>query len=869
VSNQANTPPKLATWFLYRFLRHDLAEDVSGDLTERFYTYSENRSLFRAKLDYWYQVLAYLRPFAVRKLSYANQNYIPMIQSYFIISIRSMRKNKLHAVINIAGLSVGMAIAMIIGLWIKDEVSYEKHFNKYEKIGQVLQHLTNNGEIGTWWSVPLPLAEELRKNYGDNFHHVVLTTGTEDHVLSYEDKNLTQTGMFAERDFCELFTLQMIRGSWKALNDPSGLIISETLAKTYFADTDPMGKVMTLNKNMTVHVAGVYKDIPDRSELNDVHFVAPWELFYNQTPWVKNMYNPWRPNPFTLYVAIADNHSFEQVSANIKDAKLKNVNAELAKKKPALFVHPMSQWHLYSRFRNGQQAGGLITYVWLFAIIAGFVVLMACINFMNLSTARSEKRAREVGIRKAIGSLRSQLIQQFFSESILTALFSFVLAVLLVQLSLPAFNLLADKRTALPWTDFTLWLCGIAMCFFIGILSGSYPALYLSSITPGKALKGVFKATKFSTWPRKVMVIIQFAVSVVMIIGTAAVFQQIQYAKDRPIGYDTRGLVAVQSGSNELHNHIDAVKDELAGVISDLAEANSTTTQSWSSISAFDWSGKDPDLSVDFANTSVSHAYGKTIDWEITKGRDFNKEFLSDSVGLIINETAADFMGLKEPVGETVYWYKAPFQIIGVVKDMVVTSPFEPVRPTFYFINPDAGSYMLFRIRRGQPAHEALTQIERVCKKYNPGNPFNFGFSDDAYAQKFGDEERVGKLAGVFTSLAIFISCLGIFGLSSFVAEQRTKEIGIRKVHGASVFQLWKMVSIDFVVLVLVSCFIALPIAYHLATQWVNRYRYHVTISWVTLAFAAICIIILTLVAVSWHTLQAAKMNPVKSLKAE
>jgi putative ABC transport system permease protein len=870
VNNRSNTPPKLATKFLHWFLRRDLAEDVSGDLTERFNIYSVDKSLFHAKLDYWYQVLAYLRPFAIRKLSHANQNYIPMLQSYFITSVRAMKKNKLHAAINILGLSIGMAVAMIIGLWIKDEITYEKHFDKYERIGRVLQHVTNNGEVGTWWSVPMPLSEELRKNYGGNFSHVVLCTSADDNVISYQDKNLTQTGIFAEPDFAELFSLQMIRGSRKGLSDPSSILISESVAKTYFGDIDPLGKLMSLNKDMTVHVAGVYKNIPANSELSDVHFVAPWQLLYNHTPWLRQMHDPWRPNPFTLYVGIADGHRFDQVSANIRDAKLKNVSPELAKKKPVLFVHPMKQWHLYSRFRNGQQAGGLITYVWLFGIIAAFVSLMACINFMNLSTARSERRAREVGIRKAIGSFRSQLMQQFFSESIVTALFSFVLALMIVQLSLPAFNLLADKQAVLPWTDVTMWLYGIGLCFIIGIISGSYPAVYLSSITPGKALKGGFKATGYSALPRKVMVVVQFAVSVVMIIGTAVVFQQVQYAKDRPIGYDTNGLLAVQSNA-ELHDHIQTIEDELGGrgIIADVAEADAPTTESWSSSSAFSWDGKDPDLSIDFANISVSHLYGKTIGWEVTLGRDFDQELLSDSSAMIINEAAAHYIGFKEPVGQTIRWYGEPYHVVGVIKDIVTNSPFDPVRPAIYTINRDAGNFILFRISPNQPMHDALTQIQKVYKKYNPDDPFNFRFIDDAYARKFGNEERVGKLAGVFTSIAIFISCLGIFGLSSFVAEQRTKELGIRKVHGASVFQLWRMVSRDFVVLVLVSCLIALPVAYYLASEWVNRYSYHVSISWLILVFGALCILIITLLTVSWHTLQAARMNPVRSLRAE
>jgi putative ABC transport system permease protein len=505
------------------------------------------------------------------------------------------------------------------------------------------------------------------------------------------------------------------------------------------------------------------------------------------------------------------------------------------------------------------------------AVIGVFVVLMACMNFMNLSTARSEKRAKEVGIRKAIGSYRSQLIQQFFSESLVTVLLSFVLALLLVQLSLPAFNLVAGKQAQLPWGDVTLWLYAIALCVVIGLLAGSYPALYLSSITARQALKGGFRASKGSAWSRKIMVVVQFTVSVTMIIGTAVVFRQIQHAKNRPIGYETNGLVAVQANSNELHKHIDAVRNELqqARVIIDVAEAGSPTTESWSSTSAIKWDGKDPDLSIDFSNVGVSANYGKTIGWEIAEGRDFNRDILSDSNAFIVNETAASYMGFTTPVGETVYWYDHPIRIVGVIKDIVSNSPFEPVKPTFYFIDSNAGGFALFRIDPDQSAQEALAAIERVYKKYNPEKPFTFRFVDEAYAQKFGNEERMGKLAGIFTSLAIFISCLGIFGLSSFIAEQRTKEIGIRKVHGATVFQVWRMVSTDFVVLVVVACCIAMPVAYLLARQWVARYTYHTHVPWFIPVFAALTILVITLITVSWHTVQAAKTNPVKSLRTE
>jgi ABC-type antimicrobial peptide transport system permease subunit len=871
VHKKQDIPPKLATWLLHRFLRDDLAEDVSGDLEERFSTLQEDRSNLRAQLDYWYQVLAYIRPFAIRKHSQQPPLYRAMYKNYFTTSLRAMKKNKLHAAINIAGLSVGMTVAIIIGLWIKDELSYEKHFANYDRIGRVLQHVTTNGQVDTWWSVPWPLADELRKKYGDNFTHVVLTTDAENAVVAYQDKRLMQSGIFAEPDFGELFTLSMLHGSRDALKDVSSVLISQSLALTYFADSNPVGKIMTINTTMTVHVAGVYRDIPEQSEFNGVHFIAPWQLLYNESGWIKNMYEPWRPNPFSLYVGLAANRDVNAVSAIIKDAKLKNLSAELAKKKPALFIHPMNEWHLYSRFKGGYQVGGLITYVWLFAMIGVFVVLMACMNFMNLSTARSEKRAREVGIRKTIGSYRSQLIQQFFSESVLTVLMSFILALLVVQLSLPAFNLVAGKRAQLPWGDATLWLYAVGFCVLIGLIAGSYPAVYLSSITPLKALKGGFRASKGSAWARKIMVVTQFTVSVTMIIGTAVVFRQIQHAKNRPIGYETDGLIVVQTNSNEFHKHIDAIRNELqqVRVIVDVAEASSPTTESWSSTSVIKWNGKDPDLSIDFSNLGVSANYGKAIGWEIAQGRDFNRDILSDSNAFIVNETAANHMGFAAPVGETVYWYDEPMKVIGVVKDIVSNSPFEPVKPTFYFIERNAGGFALFRIDPDQPVQQALHAIERVYKKYNPEKPFTFRFVDEAYAQKFGNEERIGKLAVIFTSLAIFISCLGIFGLSSFIAEQRTKEIGIRKVHGATVFQVWKMVSADFIMLVIIACCIAMPVAYMLTSEWVSRYSYHISMSWLIPVTAAIAILAITLITVSWHTVQAARMNPVKSLRAE
>lgn len=862
-------PPRLATWFLRKFLRDDLFEDVSGDLDEKFLLTLETRSVFMARLNYCRQVLSYLRPFAIRKVRYTQNNPVPMYKSYLTSSLRNMKKNKLHAFINVAGLSVGLAVAMVIGLWIKDELSWEKHFDNYETAGRVIQNVTNNGNVDTWWSVPWPLAEELRKNYGDNFEHVVLATDNSS-IISHDDKTLSRSGYFAEPDFAHLFSLKMLKGSRNALKDQSSVLISESTAKAFFGDDDPMGKIMVIDKDKTVTVAGIYEDIPPQSEMNNVHFVAPWDLLVAKSPWISTMRDPWRPNAFSLFVGIAKNKTFAQVSETIRDAKLKNVSKELAKKKPVLFVHPMKEWHLYSGFKSGVNVGGRITYVWLFGIIGVFVVIMACINFMNLSTARSEKRSKEVGIRKAIGSMRGQLLQQFFTESVVTTALSFVIAVLLVQLSLPYFNTIADKTTSLPWGNLSLWMIALAFCFLIGLLSGSYPALYLSSIKPGSALKGVFKAGKSGSLPRKIMVVVQFTVSAVLIIGTVVVFKQIEFAKDRPIGYDTNGLVAVQN-SQELHNQIDIIKEQLvnANVITGIGEADAPTTELWSSSSAFDWDGKDPDLSVDFSNTGVSHSYGKTIGWNIIDGRDFNRELASDSSALIINEAAAEYMGLKNPVGQTIRWYQQPLQVIGVVEDIIARSPYDPVRPTIYFLNNGAGNFMLMRINPDMTAKEAITEIETVVKKYSNGDPFSFQFMDDAYNLKFRNEERIGQLAGIFTSLAIFISCLGIFGLSSFTAEQRTKEIGIRKVHGASILQLWRMMSKDFIILVLISVVIAAPVAYKLLSSWLTRYEYRVDVTWTVFLYAGMSTLVITLVTISWHTIHAARANPIKSLRSE
>eukprot|EP01136_Pigoraptor_vietnamica_P024425 Opistho-1_new@77461 len=458
-----------------------------------------------------------------------------MLQNYFKIALRTLLRNKAFSAINIVGLSVGMAVAMLIGLWIFDEISFDKYHQKYDRLAQVMQNQTWNGVTGSQTAMPLPLAPELRAKYSGDFKNVVLSSWTFEHVLSVGDRKFTKTGNFVEPKFPEMFTFKMLKGSQKGLKDPYAILISESVATALFGNTDPMNKVVKVDNKTDVKVTGVYEDLPHNTSLNEVTFVLPWEMYLATENWVKNSQDQWNNNSFQTFAELNPNADFDKVSAKIKLVKFNHDKQDAAK--PTVFLHPMNKWHLYSEFKDGKIAGGRIQFVWLFGIIGVFVLLLACINFMNLSTARSEKRAKEVGVRKAIGSVRSQLITQFLSESLLIVIFAFVLTIVLVLLTLPWFNELSDKKMSILWANPYFWLISISFSLITGLVSGSYPAFYLSSFDPIRVLKGTFRVGRFAAIPRKVLVVVQFTVSVTLIIGTIIVYRQIQHAKDRPIGY--------------------------------------------------------------------------------------------------------------------------------------------------------------------------------------------------------------------------------------------------------------------------------------------------------------------------------------------
>jgi len=793
-----------------------------------------------------------------------------MLKNYLKIAWRNLIKNKASSFINVGGLAVGMTVAMLIGLWIWDELSFDKYHQNYDRVAVVMQHEVFNGNINTGTPIPLPLDAELRKNYGSDFKHLALSSWTNSHILNVDDKKISYKGNFMGSEAPEIFSLRMLQGSRGGLKDPSSILISQSVAKALFGDANPMNKVIRLDNKDGFKVSGVYEDLPQNTTLHDVAFIGPWE-YYIHAPGNERSPTDWGDNSLFMYVQIADHADMAKISAKIKTIKLDKLEREDKKFNPLLFLQPMSKWHLYSEFKNGVNTGGAIQYVWLFGIIGIFVLLLACINFMNLSTARSEKRAKEVGIRKAVGSLRGQLIKQFFCESFLIATLAFAFSLLLLWLAMPWFNDIAGKQMAILWNSPFFWLACIGFTLFTGVIAGLYPALYLSSFNPVKVLKGTFKAGRFAALPRKVLVVTQFTVSVILIIGTIIVFKQIQFAKNRPVGYSRDGLVDIEVTNDDLHKHFDALRTDLlqSGAVAEIAESTSSTTGVNNHRGDVSWKGKDPSMTSFFGNINVSTNYGKTVGWQFTDGRDFSSRSVADSTAIVLNEAAVKYMGLKNPVGEIVRVGKWDMTVIGVVKDMVMESPYEPVKQSIFRIGRGAMDDILIKINPKMSAHDALGKIEAVCKTYSPSVPFSYRFADDEYARKFATEERIGKLASSFAMLAIFISCLGLFGMASFVAEQRIKEIGVRKVLGASVFGLWRLMSRDFVSLIIIALFIATPVAYYFMHGWLQHYTYRAELSWWIFALTGAGAIIITLLTISYQSIRAALANPVKSLRSE
>lgn len=804
-----------------------------------------------------------------------------MFRNYFTIAIRNLQKHRAHSFINIAGLAVGMAMALLIGLWIADEFSFDHYHSNHRRIVQVMirfeitgamrQHVLAAGFTSmTNYTISSALGPALRNGYDDIFEKTGMISDNGSSLLNVGDRAISVEGEWAQYTIPEIFTFHMLAGSAISLKDPSTLLISQSTAAALFGHTDPIGKTIRRNNNSAFVVGGVYEDLPGNSTFHGVGILLPWEN--NEAAWL-NKNTDWSDHSAHLYALLAENVTPGQATARIKDLPAHGSYIYWKKNpevKETLMTYPLDRIHLHGDFNFGVPGGGRIQFVWFFGIIGTFVLLLACINFMNLSTARSEQRAKEVGIRKTIGSLRHHLIAQFLGESILLALLAFFLAIGIASLGLPFFNGIAAKEMHFPADSPAFWAIALGFTLLTGILAGSYPAFYLSAFRPVKVLKGIFRAGRGATLPRRILVTLQFTVSLSLIIGTVVVFRQIQVAKDRPVGYTREGLITVPINTDTLQHQAAALRHELlaTGMVAGVAESSLPTT-SFENGNSMSWEGQtEQQKYLNFRNVNITPEFGPTVGWTVLQGRDLSRDFATDSSSMLINETALKAAGFKNPIGQRVTFYGKPYTIVGVVNDMLANSPYEPIEPAIFIGYGWMGDFTI-RIRPGKPTHAALAAIATVFKKFNPASPFIYHFNDDEYAQKFAAETRIGNLAAVFAGLAIFISCLGLFGLASFVAEQRTKEIGVRKVLGAGVFSLWSLLSKEFLLLVLLSMLISMPLAFLGMHRWLEHYPYRTALSWWIFASAGAGTLLITLATVSFQSLKAALMNPVHSLRTE
>lgn len=790
-----------------------------------------------------------------------------MLQNYLKIAFRNLLRNKVYSFINIGGLAVGMAVAMLIGLWVWDELSFDKYHNEHDQIALLQKNRSFNGNIITEQSQSLPLAAKLRESYSNYFEEVVASSYGGEKSLTFKEKTIINRGLFMEKGGEKILDLKIVEGSPSFPLKPFEILISDKTKEALFAQENAVNQVINLDKNTTFKIIGVFKSLPKNATYRGTSFYASMESFAQMEEWVRDAKNNWDENSFPIYVKMAKNVEPEQISTLIKDEIFKVTKDPT---KPKLFLYTMDTWHLYPEYKNGLPVSTGKDNIMIFGLIGILTILLATINFMNLSTARSEKRAKEIGIRKAIGSNRGQIIGQFYIETFLTVTFATFIGLLLVEFSLPFFNQIAAKQIEILWASPIFWVIIFLFFAFLIVFAGSYPALYLSSFQPVKVLKGKLQSNLFELYSRKGLVVFQFSISIVLIIATSVIYKQIQFTKNRPLGYETKGLVQIRKNTDELRGHFFSMRQDLlnSGAVVEMAEMNCPISESWHYSKDFSWAGK-PLTAEDLVSLNVTPEFGKTIGWQIIEGRDFSRAFSSDSSAVIINEASVKLMGLQNPVNQIIRKNGKVLTIVGVVKNIVMDSPFDPIRPTVFEMIRANAPFITIKLKPELSASQSIAILENVLKKYDSAGNFNYLFADRDFNSKFFREQRIVSLINIFAILAIFISCLGLFGLSSFVAEQRTKEIGIRKVLGASVANLWQLLSKDFVVLVIISCLIASPIAYYFMYEWLQKYTYRAEISWWIFVLAGAGALLITLLTVSYQAIRAALMNPVKSLRTE
>jgi putative ABC transport system permease protein len=784
-----------------------------------------------------------------------------MFKSYLKIAWRNIWRNKAFSITNLSGLTIGMTCTMLILLWVQDELNWDKFHPDHQNIYQLMVNRDFNGEVNTDKSVPFPLAEELKRNFPQVKNATTDNYGS-DIILKYNETIIKRKALNVSQEYNDVFQWKVVKGSAaRALANPEDIILTASTARSLFGDADPLGKVVRIDNHSDYTVSAVVEDVPSNSSIQ-FNALLP---FNPSSDFVKQASTDWVNCFSQTFIKLQPGTDVTALNKQI--SVLANSRGE--KKNFVYFLHPMDKWRLYSDFKHGVNTGGMISYVKLFTVIAIIILLIACVNFMNLSTAKSEKRAKEVGIRKTLGSERKQLLLQFYSESMIFSFIAFLLSVGAVFLLLPLFNSMINKELHLDILDPLFLLLAFILIVVTGLVAGSYPALYLSSFNPVKVLKGTFLAGKNASIPRKVLVILQFSISVLLISSTILVYQQIQHVKGRDLGYNPNNLISIPSSDNANKN-AEVIRNELiqTGLVSAVTRTSSPVTDIWNYTPAPNWKGKPQNADLIMSAMRSDIDFGKTVGASMIQGRDFMNTPGDTSV-MLLNKEAVSIMQLKEPIGMEMQYGNRKYTVVGITDNIVMTSPYAPVKPMMVLLDRRGSAFFLVRLKDGVQPQQALSHIETIFKKYNPQYPFDFSFVDQQFNQKFVTEDLIGKLTNLFAGLAIFICCMGLSGLTAFTIEKRFKEIGIRKVLGASIRQLLFLISKEFLYLVLLAALISIPVTWWLLHNWLESYEYRVTISIWLFAWSCAGVLLLTMVIVWLNSLRAALANPVNSLRSE
>ena len=787
-----------------------------------------------------------------------------MIRNYIVTALRNFKKSKFFTFINIFGLSIGIACSILILLWVSDELSFDKFHPKADRLYQVWVNTDFNNIIHTWPSLPLPTYAAL-KTADSNIKNTAIADRGADHLLTLGEKKLIMHGISVSEAFLTMFEFHLIYGDASmVLDNPSSIVITESTAKIFFGDDDPINKMIRVDDAGDLKVAGILKDIPKNSSF-DFDFLLPWKYKRQMEPWIVANEDTWQGYFLPAYVELNDATNKSDVENSIKNVLVDHGMEDM---KPELFLYPMDRWRLHSRFDNGIEKGGLSDFVQMFSLIAIFIIVIACINFINLSTARSEKRAKEVGIRKSVGSNRFTLVMQFIAESMIISFIAYILAVFIAELTLPFYNNLVEKELFIDYRSWIFWSFSIVMVCVAGLISGSYPAFYLSSFKPIKVLKGKIQVGRNANLPRKILVTLQFGFSILLIIGTIVIYQQIQLVKNRHLGYDQANLISVEL-NDELSKNYQVLKNELlqSGIVEAATISDSPITRIMNN-QFLNWPGKPEDSEVAFANIRCQYDYTKTMGIQVLDGRDFSEDFISDSTAIIVNKAAIDLMQLDDPIGTVLDLGWTKRTLIGIVDDVLMESPYHEVRPMFMLLG-DAYGVMSIRIKETKNLQVTLKTIGEVFNKYNSAYPFEYTFTDVEFQEKFSTINMSSKLASIFATLTIIITGLGLFGLAAYTAEQRTKEMCIRKIMGATVLSIITLISKDFSRLVILAFLISAPIAWWLLNLYLARYPIRIDLKFWVFLLTGIFALAFALSIVITQALRAAHSNPANSLRNE